>query len=62
VMVLPATEATAPTCCPFAGAVVGEPEGPGEVEPGPEPGPACLGCGQVPLTAGLIRTDAAVTG
>src|SRR5947209_2063192 len=59
VMVLPVTEATAPrTGCACAGAVVGEPEGAGLLEPGP----AALGCGQVPLTEGLTRTAAAVTG
>lgn len=58
-MVLPVTEATVPwTGADFAGAVVGEPEGAGLVEAGP----ASLRCGQVPLTAGLTRTDAAVTG
>ena len=46
-MVLPATEATAPwTADRFAGAVVGEPEG----------------AGHLPSTAGLTRTDAAVIG
>jgi hypothetical protein len=42
----------------MAGAGVGEPEGAGLVEP-------CggsLGCGHVPLTEGLTRTDAAVVG
>lgn len=59
VMVLPATEATEPrTGRGCAGAGDGEPDGDGLVE---APGPA-LGCGQVPLTEGLTRTDAAVTG
>jgi hypothetical protein len=54
-MVLPATEATAPwTPGRFAGAVVGEPEGP--------PGAASLPGGHLPSTAGLTRTDPAVIG
>ena len=63
-MVLPATEATAPwTPGRFAGAVVGEPEGPpegaGAVEP---PGMDSLPGGHMPSTAGLTRTDVAVIG
>jgi hypothetical protein len=58
-MVLPATETTAPrTPDRFAGAVVGAPEGGVVVEPGAD----SLPCGHVPSTAGLTRTDAAVTG
>ncbi len=60
-MVLPATEVTAPcTADRLAGAVVGE--GAGVVEPGPEPGTDSLACGHFPSTAGLTRTFAAVTG
>lgn len=62
-MVFPVTDATEPrTGCGFGGAGVGEPEGAGSLEPGPDAGPGCLGFGQVPLTDGLTLTDAAVTG
>lgn len=58
VMVLPATEATDPrTGLGFAGSGDGEPGGGVVLAPGRD-----LGCGQVPLTEGLTRTDAAVTG
>jgi hypothetical protein len=56
-MVLPVTEATEPRTG-FALGGVGEPEGGVLVEPGAD----ALGCGQVPLTEGLTRTDSAVTG
>ncbi|HTY30687.1 hypothetical protein [Mycobacterium sp.] len=62
-MVFPVTDATEPrNGWGFGGAGVGEPEGAGALEPGPEAGPDSLGFGQVPLTDGLTRTDAAVTG
>ena len=62
-MVFPLTEATEPrTGAGMGGAGVGDPEGAGALEPGPEAGPDSLGFGQVPLTDGLTRTDAAVTG
>jgi len=54
VMVLAATEATVPSIAGrFPGPVVGVPDGPGAGSPA---------CGHLPSTAGLTRTDAAVTG
>src|SRR4051812_39218388 len=54
VMVSPATEATVPWMAGrFPGPVVGVPDGPGAGSPP---------CGHLPSTAGLTRTDAAVTG
>jgi hypothetical protein len=60
-MLFPVTEATEPRTGAGMGGV-GDPEGAGELEPGPEAGPDSLGFGQVPLTDGVTRTDAAVTG
>jgi hypothetical protein len=63
-MVLPDTEATEPVTDDLrpGGGVDGPDDGVGVLEGGVELGAGSLPSGHLPLTAGLMRTDAAVIG